>query len=379
MLTKFLKNHQTEILALAEEKTLQFAEPLPSSIELRKGLPKFYNLLMAFLDASSTKTSEKSMKLAASLHGQEMLRLNYSLSHVVHAYGAMCQAITELAHRRKAEISAENFNDLNHCLDVAIASAVSEYQFHSVHKREEDELLRIGFLAHELRNALSSATVASDMIRKGLVGTGGSTAKVLEENLIRMRILIDRSLSEVRMKSAPEIIIERFYLDELVDQILLTAQIESGEKKQILENTLNEKFELVTDRQLLLSVIANLIQNAIKYSKAGGIITVRAKPSDENIVIEIQDECGGLEPDWIKNMFEPFISGSDRSGLGLGLTICKRAVSLLQGKINVYNNSGLGCSFFIEIPKILKSKEVYKKTINGKDSAQPIRKKKKKS
>ena len=117
---------------------------------------------------TNNHNSDQMLSEAAS-HGKEFLNLGYSLSHVVHSYGSMCQAITELATRKNANISPGEFNILNGCLDIAIASAVSEFQFRSNEASEDREIKHLGFLAHELRNALSSATVAQEMIKAGLV------------------------------------------------------------------------------------------------------------------------------------------------------------------------------------------------------------------
>lgn len=369
MLHKFLEENRADILALAEERTLMLAGPLQSSVELRRGLPVFFEHLIKYLKGISS--AEGNIVVGAADHGKELMRLNYTLSHVVHAYGAMCQAITDLAQRRNANISSKEFNELNLCLDIAIAAAVSEFQFHTVQAGEDREVQHLGFLVHELRNALSSATIAHQMIKQGLVGTGGSTARVLEENLERMRKLIDRSLSEVRMRADPEVHIEKFSLSILVDQIMLTAQNEANTKKQILKNEAHSNIELETDRQLLLSVIANLIQNGLKYSKNGGSIVVRAGGSTQNVIIEIEDACGGIQPDVMKNIFKPFTStGFDQGGLGLGLTIVQRAVDLLGGKISVRNNPGSGCAFLVDIPKKRVPNPRFKAT-PGEISAQP--------
>jgi len=372
LLYQFLEDYRTEILALTEEKTLVLAGPLPSSVELKRGLPIFFDYLIQYLKDPTHRSDKDEMMTAAADHGRELLRLNYTLSHVVHAYGAMCQGITELAQRRNANISTQEFNELNLCLDVAIASAVSEFQYHSVQASEEREVQHLGFLVHELRNALSSATIAAEMIKQGLVGTGGSTAKVLHENLSRMRNLIDRSLSDVRMRADPEVHIEKFQLHALVDQILLTAQSEARSKQQALKNSSKPGIELETDRQLLLSVIANLTQNAIKYTGPSKNIAVRSVVSGASVVIEVEDECGGIESAIISSLFKPFVSGnSNHGGLGLGLTIVQRAVSMLRGKISFRNNPGKGCVFIVEIP----SKLVVlapSKSSPGTTSVQPI-------
>lgn len=371
MLYEFLEKYRAEIMALTEEKSLKLAGPLPSSNELKMGLPLFFEHLIGYLKTPGLESIEKKIVSSAADHGKELLRLNYTLSHVVHSYGAICQAVTELAQRRHADIATREFNDLNLCLDIAIAAAVSEFQFQSVQASEEREIQHLGSLVHEIRNALSSATIAHEMIQQGLVGNSGSTARVLGENLVRMRNLVDRSLSEVRMRTDPVLHIEKFHLNVLVDQILLTAQSEAGKKKQNLNSDIVQGIELETDRQLLLSAIANLVQNALKYSKNGGQISVRAGVSAKNVIIEVEDDCGGISDELMKHIFKPFVSGAfDKSGLGLGLTIVQKAIFLLQGKISVRDHSGSGCAFLIDIP-IKLVPVIPSKVTSGEDSAQP--------
>ena len=213
MLHEFLKLNQNEILELSAEKTKRLAGHRGDSEQLKSGLPLFYHQLIKVLEQKLSKHPSDEMLTAAASHGSEFLKLGYSLSHVVHSYGSMCQSITELATLKNADISPQEFNILNGCLDIAIASAVSEFQFRSNQANEERELKHLGFLAHELRNALSSVTIAHDMIKAGYVGVGGSTANVLELNIVRMRNLIDRSLSEVRMRADADLFIEKFHLN----------------------------------------------------------------------------------------------------------------------------------------------------------------------
>lgn len=371
MLKEFLEQHRTEILTLTEEKTQTLAGPLSSSKLLRQGLPMFYEHLIEYLQSRGSAGSRKDIVVSAATHGRELLRLGYTLSHVVHAYGAMCQAITGLAQRQNADISAREFNELNMCLDIAIAAAVSEFQFQTVQASEEKEVQHLGLLVHELRNALSSATIAHEMIKQGLVGTSGSTSRILEDNLARMRLLIDRSLSEVRMRADPEIHAETFSLNILVDQITLSARRDAIAKHLTIQIEIPTEIELRTDRQLLLSAIANLLQNGLKYSKHDGIVYIRATSSAENIVIEIEDACGGLNKDVEKNLFKPFASGGfDQSGLGLGLTIVQRALVLLGGKVTVQNHPGESCTFILELPRVFTAAPTTK-AASGISSAQP--------
>ncbi len=372
MLHEFLRINRNEILELSAEKTKKLAGSRTNSEQLNAGLPLFYEQLIKVLEHKLNEHPREEMLAAAASHGKEFLSLGYSLSHVVHSYGSMCQAITELATIKNAKISSSEFNILNGCLDIAIASAVSEFQFRSNEASEERELKHLGFLAHELRNALSSATIAQEMIRAGLVGVGGSTASVLEANLAHMRNLIDRSLSEVRMRADSDLFVEKFRLSDLFDQIVTTAKVDAAKKNQTLGTEIDWKIEIEADRQYILSAVANMIQNAIKYTKSGGKILLRGKIINDRVSIEVEDECGGIQVDKINSLFKPFVQeNSDRSGLGLGLTITQRAVHLSQGSIHVKNNPGVGCSFIVEIPRKINPPPSNKSAVAGKDSVQP--------
>ncbi len=371
-LHEFLHQNANEILELSAEKTKKLAGLRGDSEVLRAGLPLFYHQLIRVLEQKLGNSPSEEMLCDAASHGKEFLNLGYSLSHVVHSYGSMCQAITELATRKNANISASEFNILNGCLDVAIASAVSEFQFRSNEASEEREIKHLGFLAHELRNALSSATVAQEMIKAGLVGIGGSTAAVLEANLIRMRNLIDRSLSEVRMRADADLYLETFRLIDLIDQIVATAKIDAGKKNQSISIDVDWKIVIVADRQFILSALANVLQNSIKYSKNGGAIFLRGKTIGDRVSIEVEDECGGIQIEKISSLFQPFVKeNADRSGLGLGLSITQRAVHLSQGTLQVRNIPGKGCIFVIDIPQRVIPPPSNKSAVSGVDSVQP--------
>src|SRR4029079_17988430 len=108
---------------------------------------------------------------SAGQHGHDLLRKGFTISQVVHDYGDVCQTITNLAVETDAPISTEDFRTLNRCLDEAIASAVTIYERDSqaahtdraAHRDHE----RLGFLVHELRNLVSTAVVAFEVLKSG--------------------------------------------------------------------------------------------------------------------------------------------------------------------------------------------------------------------
>jgi len=376
MLHEFLLKNRDEILAITEEKSLALAGIRPSSSQLRQGLPLFYAQLLSVLqfeqelpaaplpgeDSASFKTrrdgsrivrlntgsSEPELTKAGGIHGVELLRLGYTLSHVVHSYGAMCQAITELATNMDVTITANEFRDLNRCLDIAIAGAVSGFE--TQRKSQEDE--HFGSLAHELRNALGNANISLQLIKSGTVGFSGSTGRVLERSLLRIGTLIDRSLTEVRLRMDPSVHFESSNLLQLVDQIAITALVEARSKDQTLEIRIDPDLVVNADSQLFLSALSNLIQNALKFTRVGGRIQVRGTEVGTKVVIEVEDECGGLSNTKI-DLFKPFAQENEnREGLGLGLAIARRSITLNHGTIDVQNLPHKGCIFRITLPKV---------------------------
>jgi len=380
MLYEFLLKNEKEILAASKKKTVELAGVRPNSDQLKKGLPIFYKQLLAALKlvvdnlnvdavedkpakasaarqndeagivAASTHPEEAAVATQAGIHGAELLRLGYTLSHVVHTYGSMCQSITEVAEKTNFVITSQEFNDLNRCLDVAMAGAVTTFQDLRNAEVRNQEVEHLGHLAHELRNALGTVTMSLELIKDGTLGFKGNTGRVLDRGLQRMEDLIARSLTEVRLRIEPKVLSEPIQLFQLVNQIVLTAAVQAQAKNQTLDIQIDPKLVFQADSQLVYSALSNLIQNAIKYTRTGGQIQVRSFIEAETIFIEVEDECGGL-PDSKVDLFKAFEQqNEDRTGLGLGLTIAQRAIKLNNGSIKVRNLPGKGCVFKIALP-----------------------------
>lgn len=380
MMYEFLLTHEKEILAASVKKTQKLVGVRPDSDQLKNGLPIFYKQLLAALKLvvdnlkidsvenkqamvkaarendepglvkASTHPEEVDIATEAGIHGAELLRLGYTLAHVVHTYGSMCQAITEVAMKKNVAITPQEFNDLNRCLDAAMAGAVTTFQDLRNVQISNKEVEHIGQLAHELRNALGTVVMSLDLIKEGTFGFKGSTGHVLDRGLVRMEGLIDRAITEVRLRVEPKVEYESVNLLLLVDQIVATAGVEAKLKHQTLEIKINSEFFIQVDRQLIYSAISNLIQNAIKYTCDGGEIQIRSLVQGENVIIEVEDECGGISNTKV-DLFKAFEQQNEnRTGLGLGLTIARRAVKLNNGSINVRNLPGKGCVFRIALP-----------------------------
>ena len=349
VLREFLSAHRVAIISRARAKIAARLAPSVTVEEVESGIPLFVDHLMAALGpASGSAAADRAIGESATRHGGDLLRQGFTTAQVIHDYGGICQAITELATETNAPITADEFHTLNRCLDDAMALAVTE------HGRQREQSLaaegreRMGEIAHELRNALGSAMISFDILRTGTVGFSGSTAGVLASSLRRFSSLIDSSLAGVRLDAgirAPE----RVSVKEFVEEVEVGATLEAHARDVTLVVAPVERgVDVRVDRALFAAAVANLLNNAFKFTHAKGRLRSRASVTVSRVLIEIEDECGGLPPGQAEAIFRPFEQRSgDRTGLGLGLSICRKSVEGDGGTLRVRNLPGAGCVFSI--------------------------------
>jgi signal transduction histidine kinase len=331
--------------------------PQATAAELEHGVPLFLEQLAATLrreQETSARAGSPQMKESAALHGAELRRAGFTLSQVVHDYGDVCQAVTALALELEAPISTDEFRTLNRCLDDAIAQAVTAYTRQREASLSLEHTEQLAFFAHELRNALSNAILAFEVLRGGAVGITGSTGALLGRNLMRLRELVDRSLTEVRLATGTHRR-ERVSLADFMEEVELSASIEA--------TSWNRRFSMApvapgvmidVDRQLLAAALANLVLNAFKFSRADGQVVIRTDTTTQKdrVLFEVEDECGGLPPGRTEGLFLAFEQrGADRGGLGVGLAIARDGVEANGGVIHVRDLPGRGCIFIVDLPR----------------------------
>jgi signal transduction histidine kinase len=355
MLEHFIATNRDEIIARCRAKVAGRLLPVPTEEEIGHGVPLFLDQLMEVLRLGIG--SDPEIGKGAVRHGHELLLKGFSVSQVVHDYGDVCQSITELAIETHAHIDAAEFRTLNHCLDDAIAGAVTEYA------RGRDQSMldvattqgreRLGIFAHELRNLVNTAIVAFEVLRTGQTGVAGSTGSVLQRSLFGLRALITRSLAEVRLAQDiqnPEQVSVAEFIDELTPAATLEAHARGV---RLTVTPVDRRVAVEADRHVLSAVVSNLLQNAFKFTRPQTGITLRVGSSEDRVLIEIEDECGGLpsgNPDDLFSAFEQ--RGADRSGLGLGLALSRRGIEANRGRISARSLPGRGCIFTVDLPRL---------------------------
>lgn len=373
MLHEFLAANRQTLITRCRAKVAKRTTPRANDAELLHGIPLFLEQLVKTLQLEQTSTPSESRKVSgpaepgktpvfseigttAAKHGNELLKHGFTVDQVVHDYGDLCQAITELAVEHDATVTTDEFRTLNRCLDNAIADAVTEFgrQRHNQILTDGAQAMgeRLGFLAHELRNLLDSAMLAVAAIKAGDVGIAGATGAVLDRSLIGLRNLIDRSLADVRLTVGMPAQRERIGLAEFIADVQVAGVLEAKARGCALTvGPVERGLAVDADRQMLSSAVANLLQNAFKFTQRHSHVSLRAYAAADRALIEIEDECGGLPQGAAEELFRPFERrGADRTGLGLGLSITRRSVAANGGTVRVRDLPGTGCVFTIDLP-----------------------------
>jgi signal transduction histidine kinase len=353
MLHDFLTANRQELIDRCRSKVLDRSSAYRPVHELEYGITVFLDQLIRTLQIEQTLTPSDSrlvsgpsgggnldlseMGTSAAHHGRELMQQGVGIDQVVHDYGDLCQAITDMAFELGAPIDVDEFRTLNRCLDNAIAGAVSEYsnqrEWLLSDQRAQALNERLGFLAHELRNDIHTATLAVSAMKAGGVGMAGATGAVLDRSLIRLRSLIDRSLAEVRVTAGMPARSELMLMTDFVTDLRVSASLEAVAREcRFVVSFVDPELAVDTDRDLLHSAVGNLLQNAFRFTKQNSEVSLKVYCEADRIIIDVEDQCGGLAPGVADTMFTSFVqNGDDRSGMGLGLSICRRSVQAVNG------------------------------------------------
>ncbi|MDY7574788.1 HAMP domain-containing sensor histidine kinase [Actimicrobium sp. CCI2.3] len=372
MMHEFLMTHRAELERRCREKVSSRPGRSPNTQQLEQGIPMFLDQLIRTLQAenrgaesesralsgpsSGDPSGDSDMAASAAIHGADLLTMGYSIDEVVHDYGDLCQAVSDLSIDLDQIFTVHEFRTLNRCLDNGIAGAVAAFS-------EDRDLViadrqaletneRLGFLAHELRNHLNTAMLALAAIKTGNVGLVGPTGSALDRSLVGLRRQIDRSLAEVRIGPGMTLHRSVFSLANFIKEIKYSASLEADLLKCGFHvEPISPLLSVDADKDLLFSALGNLLQNAFKFSGNGGVVTLSANVEVDRVRIKVKDNGPGLSEQAVQDMFLPFTQGgSNRSGLGLGLSIARRSVEANGGLLTVESTVGQGCLFIIDLP-----------------------------
>jgi signal transduction histidine kinase len=369
---QFLKNNRDELIERCKAKVAQRPRRAATTDQLKNGVPLFLTQLTKTLQAEKEGHAGDSLRISgasgggssalseigvtATAHGKQLLALGYTVDQVVHDYGDLCQAITDLALERDAPFGVDEFRTLNRCLDNAIADAVTEFSAQRdlmVSRRYSAEAnQRIGFLVHELRNSLQTATLALAALETGQLPVAGATGRVLSRSLVTLTSLVNHAVDEVRPAAQPQLNSEVFSLASFIGDAGNAALLKASSRGcSFVVRNVDAQLEIEGNREYLLGALVNLLQNAFKFTRPNTEVVLSARADDAGAVfIDVQDHCGGLAPGVTETLFRPFARrDDDKSGLGLGLSIARENIEAAGGTLSVRDVPGTGCVFTIRL------------------------------
>lgn len=375
MLHEFIADHRGELINRCRNKASQRNAPKATVAELEHGIPLFLEQLINTLQVEQTpgrteSTSEVlqprpakaagaelEMGKTASAHGSQLMERGFTVDQVVHDYGDVCQAVTDLAYELKAPIAIEEFRTFNRCLDNVIADAVTGYSHrltdHASAREAQFLNDHVGALGQKLRDLLHTATLAIVAMKSGNVGLSGATGSVLDHCMIAMRDAIDLSMADVRVKAGIPARRRTISLADFIGDVRIAALLEARTSGCMFSvGEVANDLTIAVDTDMLSAAVGNLISNAFKFTRPDTEVSLRAYGDKDRVYIEVEDHCGGLAPDAAGKMLLPYVqNGEDVSGLGGGLIRCQRDVEANDGILRVKDVAHSGCVFTIELPR----------------------------
>jgi len=207
-------------------------------------------------------------------------------------------------------------------------------------------------ISHELRSPLTRMQAAIGLLHQE-PGRQEMLARVERESE-RIDTLIEELLTLARVQGRPESIeSECVDLIELLASITEDAQFEAHIKGCAVSLTASQGFVSQVSGELIYRCFENVIRNAVRYTRPGSVVQVRADTGEAQLMVSITDAGPGVETVRLQSMFLPFERGLDdaSAGFGLGLAIAQRAVQMHGGTISACNEASGGLTVVIVLPR----------------------------
>lgn len=286
-------------------------------------------------------------------HGVQRFELGFDIDSLVRDYGILRKCIFDLIDEAQEHVPITEYRVLTDFLLEGISVAVKAY----IEQRDAAQRLEaqkhFAFLAHELRNQISTVSVAFSVLQKRAVLPEIKSTHLLDRGLGRLREMVDGALIEASLDGGGEVQREHLGLAALLRDACEDSEVDAEARGIKVHIEAPESLTIEADPRLLRSAVTNLFRNAVKFCHAGGKVTMRGGlRAQGGVFIEVEDTCGGLAPGVMAKLFTPFAqAGADRSGFGLGLSITRQAVEMQGGGVTIRNLPGEGCVFAIDFPK----------------------------
>ena len=341
------------ILPAANELTLK---------QVRNRLPDTLLSMAEALEAADPKPTKDLMDQAMA-HGETRFDQNFPLAELMIEYGLLRPIMVEECSKHLDRVlTLEEAQALNLAVDVASRRGVVTYvtqQKAEMQALVEAQTKYLSFLSHDLRGNLNGVLLMIEVLRRDLAKEPQFAESVNDLEVMRRAILetvgtMDRFLHAERFrKGKVQVKPATVDLKALANDMLNQFSYQAKDKGLELRAETPAEAKLVSDRELILMILQNLVGNAVKYSRQGAVrIAVAKNDGQSPWRISVVDHGPGIDAQQLTKMFQPFSRGEThgQAGTGLGLSIARQAADLLGAKLWAESTVGQGSTFHLDLP-----------------------------
>lgn len=263
-----------------------------------------------------------------------------------------------------------------------IAFAIMNANLYAIlEQKDKDKLEFIASMSHEFKNPLNTIIGFTNLLREGAIDDHETALRYLNNIIIsshHMSNLVADIIEMSRMESGKiELVCEEFSPKVVIIEVLSTHESEIMNKNINLKTSLND-CPVFADTKRFRQIIYNLVSNALKFVKDGGVIEISTFCKNGWFNFEITDNGEGIGEEHKGKLFKFFAQGSDnfakrREGYGVGLAVCKNVIDAHQGEINFDSQKGVGSKFWFKLPVskhlLLEGKQSCKHSVNSPGSS----------
>jgi signal transduction histidine kinase len=340
-----------EILPSADELTFsELIDHLPVTLE---------DMADAIAASSARRTGQ--FLVDSKEHGSCRYHQSYNLSELLVEYSILRTVIVEeVTGAMKRPLTVDELSGLIAGIDAAARRAVGTFVAHQqreIQSSAEAQSKYLAFLSHDLRGSLNGILLMLEVLKREL--TGSTFQNSLEDlDLMRRSILdtvgtMDRFLhAEKFRRGKVDVKLGEVNLSVLLPEVVSQVSPQAKSKGVSMSIDSSRCPHIVSDRDLLLLIVQNLVSNAVKYSTGGNVRITAALTPAGGCRLSVEDEGPGITPEKLSSMFEPFTRGEThgQGGIGLGLSIARQAADLLKGRLWAESVVGKGSTFILELP-----------------------------
>jgi signal transduction histidine kinase len=329
--------------------------------QLRDELPTVLKELSKTL-ASEDGSHFERLKTVAQSHGRERFHQSFNIGELISEYGILRPIVLdEVSEHLGRDLSVAQSASLNMGIDTAIRNGVTrftEFQQQQLKAVVDAQSKNLSFMSHDIRGGLNGVLLMVEVLKRELASEPKFSESIADLDSMRQSILdtvstMDRFLNAERFRQGKvQPHNTTVQLSQILNDVLLAFRHQADSKGIKLSVPDRSDLTAVTDRDLLLLILQNIVSNAIKYTARGAVELKAQALADGKMGIAVTDTGPGIAPDRMQLLFAPFTRGEThgQQGMGLGLSIAKQAADLIGASITVHSTVGSGSVFTLALP-----------------------------